>query len=474
MKGKTLYQVPKALRGAVLCCAALAATSLPGAPLAAQDSTTAPTAAARSTTPAAFISLGEAARIAARNNASAQSARVRVGEAQARVTERRADLLPTLSASGSQETRTLNTASFGISFPAAPGKPPLFNPNGEVIPPFSVVDYRGRVVLPLLDFSAIARLRGARASVTASRAEATVTSEQAASQAAIAYVRALRAADDFRARSEDSVLAADLANVAQAQLQAGTGVALDVTRARSQLVATRAQLIASRAARDRTRIDLARALNLPLGTRLVLADSLGALDSTGVSTDEQTATSRALQNRPDLLAAQARVAAARQTISSVRAERLPTLSFIGNDGVNGKNYSRLLNTYDYGVQLSVPILDGFRREGRIQEQQGVVREAEIQQNDIEQQAAADVRGALIDLESASEQLGASRERLALAQQEVTQARERFSAGVAGNADVITALLSLTGGRTAVIDAQTNYQAARIALARAQGAVTTLP
>ncbi|MGI9090654.1 MAG: TolC family protein, partial [Gemmatimonadaceae bacterium] len=166
--------------------------------------------------------------------------------------------------------------------------------------------------------------------------------------------------------------------------------------------------------------------------------------------------------------------AARQTVSSVRAERYPTLSFIGDDGVNGKNYSHLLNTYDYGVQLSVPILDGFRREGRIQEQQGVVREAEIQQNDIEQQAAADVRGALIDLESATEQLGASRERLALAQQEVTQARERFRAGVAGNADVITALLSLTGGRTAVIDAQTNYQAARIALARAQGAVTTLP
>ncbi|MGI8766688.1 MAG: TolC family protein, partial [Gemmatimonadaceae bacterium] len=242
------------LRCAVLCCATVAfafvATALVGAPLAAQDSTTAPTAGTRSTAPTALVSLGEAARIAARNNANAQTARVRVSEAQARVTERRADLLPTLRATGSQETRTLNTASFGLSFPTAPGQPPLFDPNGEVIPPFSIVDYRGRMVLPLFDFSAIARLRGARASVTESRAEATVTSEQAASQAATAYIRALRAADDFRARSEDSVLAADLANVAQAQLQAGTGVALDVTRARSQLVATRAQLIASRAARD--------------------------------------------------------------------------------------------------------------------------------------------------------------------------------------------------------------------------------
>lgn len=451
-----------------LCAVALFMSPL-AASLAAQDSATAPTAAQTG-----VISLGDAARLAARNSASAQGARARVGEAQARVTESRAALLPSLTALGSQDRRTLNTASFGIAFPSPPGEPPLFNPNGEVIPPFSIVDYRARVVAPLVDFGAIARLRGARAAVTASSAEATATSEQAASQAAIAYVRALRAADDFRARSEDSTLAADLVNVAQGQLQAGTGIALDVTRARSQLAATRAQLIASRAARDRTRIDLGRTLNLPLGTSLALADSLGALDTTGVSTDEQIATRRALQNRPDLIAAQARVAAARQGVSSIRAERLPTLSIVGDDGVNGKNYSHLLNTYEYGFQLTLPILDGFRRAGRVQEQQGVVREAEIQQRDIEQQAAADVRGALIDLHSASEQVAATRERLSLAQQEVTEARERFAAGVAGNADVITALLSLTTAHTAVIDAQTNYQSARVALARAQGATTTLP
>lgn len=467
MKGKTLNCAWTCVRTA-LCAGALFISPLAES-LAAQDSTTTPTVVQTG-----FISLGDAARLAARNSASAQGARARVGEAQARVTESRAALLPSLTGLGSQDRRTLNTASFGIAFPSPPGQPPLFNPNGEVIPPFTVVDYRGRVVAPLVDFGAIARLRGARASVTASSAEATATSEQAAAQAAIAYVRALRAADDFRARSEDSTLAADLVNVAQGQLQAGTGIALDVTRARSQLAATRAQLIASRAARDRTRIDLARTLNLPLGTNLALADSLGALDTTGVGTDEQTATRRALQNRPDLIAAQARVAGARQGVSSIRAERLPTLSLVADDGVNGKNYSHLLNTYDYGFQLSVPILDGFRRAGRVQEQQGVVREAEIQQRDIEQQAAADVRGALIDLRSAGEQVAATRERLSLAQQEVAEARERFSAGVAGNADVITALLSLTTAHTAVIDTQTNYQSARVALARAQGATTTLP
>lgn len=413
------------------------------------------------------LSIGDAARIAARNSAPAQSAQVRIAEAEARLRQSRAGLLPSLNGSAAQFTRTLNTASFGFSLPG-------LNPNGQIIGPFHVLDARAQVEAPLFDFGAFARYRAAGAAVKASTADATVASEQAGAQAAFAYVQALRADGDFRARSEDSVLAVDLLNVAQAQLDAGTGIALDVTRAQAQLASTRAGLISSRAARDRSLISLARALNLPARTPLLLTDSLGRIDSTATPTDEAAATERALQNRPDLRAAQARIAAANQAVSAIRAERLPTLSLVGDDGINGLSVHHMLNTYEYGLQVSLPILDGFRRSGRIQEQQGVVKEARIQQHEIEQQAAADVSTAILDLRAAAQQVDATREQLRLAEQEVSQARERFRAGVAGNADVITALLQLTTARTAVIDAQTNFQTARIALARAQGIVTTLP
>lgn len=437
-----------------------AALNAVAVPLAAQDSTVATQRSAR-------LSIGDAARLAARNSAPAQGARIRVAEALARVQQSRADLLPSLNASASRFRRTVNTASFGFSLPG-------LNPNGEIIGPYNTVDARGRVEAPLFNFGAFARYRAAGAAVTASSAEATVASEQAGTQAAIAYVQALRAQDDFRARAEDSVLAADLVTVAQAQLDAGTGIALDVTRAQAQLASTRAVLISSRAARDRTLIALARAINVPPHTPLVLADSLSGMDTTAITTDEASATERALQNRPDLRAAEARIAAARQSVAAIRSERLPTLSLVGDDGINGLSVHHMLNTYEYGVEVSLPILDGFRRSGRIQEQQGVVREAEVQQQDIRQQAAADVSSAILDLRAAEQQVEATREQLRLSDQEVSQARERFRAGVAGNADVITALLQLTTARTAVIDAQTNFQTARIALARAQGVVTTLP
>jgi outer membrane protein TolC len=133
----------------------------------------------------------------------------------------------------------------------------------------------------------------------------------------------------------------------------------------------------------------------------------------------------------------------------------------------------LLNTYTYGVQLSWPIFEGGRREGQTQEQEAVARDIEVRRRDLRQQVAVDVRGAMLDIASAREQVDAAHERQRLAEQEVEQARDRFRAGVSGNADVITALSSLNSARTGVVDALTAYQSARVSLARAQGTVSQL-
>jgi outer membrane protein len=84
-----------------------------------------------------------------------------------------------------------------------------------------------------------------------------------------------------------------------------------------------------------------------------------------------------------------------------------------------------------------------------------------------------VRIAVLNLASSTEAVAAARERLSLAEQEVAQSRERFQAGVSGNADVITASLTLNSARTQLVDALTAYQASRVALARAQGVISTL-
>jgi outer membrane protein TolC len=420
------------------------------------------------------LSLGDAARRAARQSNTVQGAEQRVAEAQARVTQAKAALYPDFSATVVPSGRTFNSVTFGITIPPAPGQQPLFNPDGQVLGPVNTTDLRGHVSTNIFDYSVLQRVRTAQTSANAARADVSTAGDLAALQAADAYIRVLRTNAQLQARLADSALARDLVTIAQSQLEAGVGVALDVTRAQTQLAGVHSQLILARNDRDRAQLDLRRTLNLSLDTRVDLTDTLSTNVPEDLALDEPTATARALRDRPDLRAAEEQIRAARQTVSAIRAERLPSVSAFGDDGVIGKTgATRLLPTYTWGVQLSLPVFDGFRREGRIQEQEAVTRELDVRRRDLEQQASIDVRSALLDLASAREAIGASRERLRLAEQEVDQARQRFRAGVAGNSDVVNAALTLNAARSQYVDVLTSLQVARVSLARAEGAVTQL-
>jgi outer membrane protein TolC len=133
----------------------------------------------------------------------------------------------------------------------------------------------------------------------------------------------------------------------------------------------------------------------------------------------------------------------------------------------------MLNTYEWGVQVSLPIFDGSKRSGKLNEQEARAAQLDVQRKELERTVTVEVRTALLDIGIARDQVDAARGRLGLAQQEYSQAQDRFRAGVAGNADVVTAALSLNAARNQVIDALTAYQAARVGLARAEGTATQL-
>lgn len=422
------------------------------------------------------LTLGGAARLAARQNASVLAARAEADGASARVHESFSAFLPNVYGGAAEREFTENSASL-LRFPPSPGSAAfaaLLPPGGILFPPIKSVDFRGYASDTLFSYGAIQRYRQSRVVERAAGATADNAAEQAAGTAASAYLAAQHADALVAARVADSSLAADLLAIARQQLAAGVSIALDVTRAAARLTASRAQLIAARTDRDRSRLDLYRALGLPLDTRMVLTDSLSRLpvkDSLPAEPDE---IDHALRHRPDLHAIDEQLTAAEQAISAVRAERLPALAVFGDKGVNGGNWNRLLPTYTWGIGLTVPVFDGAHREARIEEQQAATQEILVRRRDLRQVAAIEVRGAFLQLASAREQLDAATEQLQLTQQELSEARERFRAGVAGDADVITASLDLNGARTLEVDALANYQAARVALALATGSVTELP
>ena len=388
----------------------------------------------------------------------------RADAASARVRQVRSGLLPNLSLSGFWLSRTFNTQAQGLSFPGVP----------RIIGPFDAYDGRVRLTQTLFDFSNLGRVSAAKSQASAAGAERSAVVEASAQNVAQAYARATRAQAVVNARQADSALAAELVGLAVAQQQAGVSASIDVTRAKTQLAEAAGRLIVAANQLDRAKIDLARALGLDPATPIVLTDTLNAqLGAADVPADRNAAVTQAVTARPDLAAEVSRGAAARTSASAIARERLPRLDLEADYGLSGIALPTALSTRQVAVQVTLPILDGFRREGRLAEQQAVVRESDVRAKDLRQQVTADVDAALLDLRSASAQQAVATERIQLATEEVSQARQRFKAGVVGNIEVITAQESLLRARDADIDARFAAVSARIALARSVGSARTL-
>jgi outer membrane protein TolC len=423
-------------------------------------------ASAQDTTPVP-LTLARAVAVAADTAPAVRLAELRATEAEQRVRETRGALLPSLNAAVSEDRRTQNLKTFGFELPLPAG-----SEISDKIGPVDVFDARLRATTTLFDPAGLVRVRASRAAAEGSHADAATAAESAAQRAAATYVVAQRAAATVSARREVVRLAGELVSLAQAQLDRGVATALDVTRARTQLATAEGLLSVAQNQLDQARVNLARAMGVDPTTPLQITDSLTAsTGAAGAPATEAAAVEAALANRPELRSAEAQQRAAQLGAQAVRAERLPRLDLAADYGVTGLNVPDAFPTYNIAVQVSVPVFDGFRREAREQQQRLAADEARVRAGDVRQQVEAEVRSALLDVASGQDQQRIAAERLRLANEELSQAQERFANGLATNIEVINAQQNLVRARDAVIDAQSVSASARVNLARATG--TTL-
>ena len=415
------------------------------------------------------LTLAGAVRLATEQAPGVQAAGLRIDESRARAGEARADLLPSLSVAGAWYNRSATLASTGFTFP-----PNLGFSLPALIGPFDNLDARVRLTQTVFDYAGWQHLRAAGFSTAASTSNRTAAVQAAARTAALAYLRAVRAASLLAARQADEETATELLSLAEAQLQAGVSPPLDVTRARTQLVAAHGATLVARNQRQKADIDLALALGADPATTFALADTLtGDLGGSSAPPDTAAALALALERRPDLASEVATGEQARVEGRSISYERLPRVDFAADYGPNGKTVGSTLNTRDFALVVSVPLLDGFRREARGDEQHAALAESRVRESDLRRQIAAQVRAALLDLGSGIEQHAVAAQRLSLAVEELDEARERFASGVAGNIDVINAQSTLNLARDAEIDSRFITASARVNLAYAAGVAETI-
>ena len=118
--------------------------------------------------------------------------------------------------------------------------------------------------------------------------------------------------------------------------------------------------------------------------------------------------------------------------------------------------------------VNVPIFQGNRTRGRLVEADADIRNRRAEAEDLKAAIYYEVRTAFLDLEATAKQLAVAGKTRDLAAQQLTQARDRFAAGVANNVEVVQAQDAVAVATEQYIAAQYGYDLAKGALIRGTG------
>ncbi len=396
------------------------------------------------------LTLKSAKAMAVENQSAVLIAQEQANEIGAQERETHSALNPSLFFQSYQVRQTENLKAMGFNFPGLP----------YVIGPFDTFDARVYFTQQIFNLAKARAVNAAEYAVKSTKLHADAIAQQVAGGAALAYVEFQRAQKTVAAAQANHDLSENLLKLAHDQQSSGMATGVDVVRAES--VNTRNELILRQAKSDAIEADtrLHRALGISMDTPLELLDSLSEND--GTSPDLKQSVQTAMDRRPELQALEQAIEEKEMERKAVEAERYPSLGLVGNFGSSAVTPSHYdYRTYSYGVQFSMPILDGGAIHAREDEAASRKRETELQLLDTRQQVEEDVRLSLTALNTSRDQVKTAEIGLQLAEKLMTQARDRFSHGLADNLEVVDAEASLAVARSQKINALAAYKMATI-------------
>ena len=369
-------------------------------------------------------------------------------------------LLPQVSAGATENVAQITKAALGIKIPQI----------AAVVGPFSYSTAQASASQTLFSFESIQRFRAARNAELASQLTYNDTLDAITLIVANAYLEVIQA--NSRIVSEEAQVqnAQALYNQAVDQLQAGTSPKIDVTRSGVQLHTEQYNLSIARNNFAIAKLNLARAIGLPLGQVFDLVDQLPYAEINPQTVED--ALNSAYKSRSDFRAALSSVKSAQQQLSATRAERYPVLAAGGDYGVQGPNFGRLNGEFTFQAQMSVPIFTGGRIKGDITEAEAALRQRKAEAENLRGQIDFDVRTAYLNLQAAKEQVAVARQNVDLANENLARSQERFAAGVTDSVEVVQAEQSLASANDQYISGLYSHNLAKLQLARGLGVART--
>jgi len=367
-------------------------------------------------------------------------------------------LLPDVSARLGEARRKVSLAEFGFTnFPGI---------TSSTVGPFNVFDTRVNISQPIVDLSAIYSARAGSANLKAAEYNVKNARDLVVLVVANLYLETVSAAARVEAARAASATADALFGLATDLKNAGLAAGIDLLRAQVQQQTEKQRLIVSENDVAKSKLQLGRAIGLPPGQDITLTDTMPYAPLEGLSLEH--ALQRAYGARSDYLAAQALLKAAEASHKSAQMSLLPTLSVAGELGRVGTEVSTTDFIYGIAASVSVPVFAKGHQQARLARTDSELAERRAEVADMKAHVDLEVRSAMLDVHAAQQALDAARTNVDLANQQLTQSRDRFSAGVTGNIEVVQSQEAVARATDSYITALYAHNLAKASLARAVG------
>ena len=398
------------------------------------------------------LTLDEAVVTALANHPDLRAARERIGAQEAVLGQQMAGYFPTLSFNNSYRTARVGDPSANVRAADA-----FFS--------------EGRVNYTIYNFGKReGAVEAAREILNAAGHNYKTTVDAVILRAKQEYYVLLGSQAIVKVREETVKSRELLVKQARGFYEVGTRARIDVARAESNLYTAQADLIAAQNAVKVSWVTLKNALGLrELAERPLVEEAI----ITTIPITLEQARETAYAHRPELKSFEAQRRAQDQNIAVARRGHLPDIIFDAaygrrNESDNSANTFPLQPAWSVGVNLNVPIFDGFRTTNRVEEtlrNYWVIRAQEEAQR---QQVTLDVEQSYLRLVELQERIRANEAAANAAKENLDLATGRYQVGVGSIIEVTEAQTLYTDAQTTYIRALYEYKIGDAQLVRAIG------
>ena len=401
-----------------------------------------------------LLTISDAVRIGLENHPRIKSANERVGSLQALLGQQVAAYYPTVNFNNRYQT-SQSSSSGG---------------NDHAADSFSSI---ANLTMTLYNFGKReANVQSARENLSAGQQDYETTSQDTVLAIKTAYYLYLGTQAIVNVR-KDTVRSRELlVRQARGFFEVGTRAKIDVARAEANLYSAQADLIQAENGVKIAWVTLRNAMGSPR-----LPEQPVAEDSPEVEFSMNLAGARnvAFEKRTELKSFEALRRSADQLIANARRSHLPDLNFdaswgrrhLSNDP-DQKNTFPLRPTWTVGLNLSIPIFDGFRTTNRVEETLHNYYRVKADEEDRRQLIALEVEQSYLRVVETQERIKANESASRAAKENLDLAQGRYQVGVGSIIEVTDAETLYTDAQTTYIRSVYEYKIADAQLARAMG------